>query len=118
VHGFKPTGLDQLDSTPVSTRSTRYHNTKQIYISSLNASKSAKSLFRVPYLLYVLLSNYLPGSVLAMATPALANAERANVIDGEADQMGKRITLTRDFRKPFSLSRDISISKYRYLHII
>jgi hypothetical protein len=41
-----------------------------------------------------------------------------NVIDGEADQMGKRITLTRDFRELFSLSRDVSISKYCYLYII
>ena len=64
----------------MSTRSTRYHNKKQIYISSLNASKSAKSLFRVPYLLYVLLSDYLPGLVLAIATPALANAERTTTV--------------------------------------
>ena len=64
----------------MSMCSTCYHNTKQIYISSLNASESAESLFRVPYLLYVLLSDYLPGSVLAMATPASANAERATTV--------------------------------------
>jgi hypothetical protein len=58
----------------------RYYNTKQIYISSLNASESAESLFRVLYSLYALLSNYLPSLVLAIATPASANAERATTV--------------------------------------
>jgi hypothetical protein len=98
VHGFKPTGLDQLDSTPVSTRSTRYHDTKQIYISSLNASESAKSIFRVPYSLYALLSSYLPGSVLAMATPASANAERATIVATATSNIPQDTAIPQDHR--------------------
>jgi hypothetical protein len=98
VHGFKPTGLDQLDSTPVSTRSTRYHNIKQIYISSLNASESAESLFRVPYLLYALLSDYLPSLVLAIATPALANAERATTVATATSNIPQDIAIPQDHR--------------------
>ena len=98
MHGFKPTGLDQLDSTPVSTRSTRYHNTKQIYISSLNASESAESLFRVLYLLYALLSDYLPGSVLAMATPASANAERATIVATASSNITQDTAIPQGYR--------------------
>jgi hypothetical protein len=98
VHSFKLTGLDQLDSTPVSTRSTRYHDTKQIYISSLNASESAKSIFRVLYSLYTLLSSYLPGSVLAIATPASANAERATIVATATSNILQDTAILQDHR--------------------
>ena len=64
----------------MSIRSTCYYNIKQIYILSLNASKLAKSLFRVLYLLYILLLDYLPSLVLAIAILTLVNAECATIV--------------------------------------
>jgi hypothetical protein len=121
VYGFKPTGLDQLDSTPVSTRSTRYYDTKQIYISSLNAFESAESIFRVPYSLYALSSSYLPGSVLAIATPALANAERATIVATATSNIPQDTAIPQDHRntneKHETLRRQKIVVNNAYEHL-
>jgi hypothetical protein len=64
----------------MSIYSIRYYDIKQIYILSLNTFELAKSIFRVLYSLYILLSSYLPSLVLAIAILALVNTERTTIV--------------------------------------